>query len=229
VLNVFELRNRLFEYENKIPQQKIYEISLDMFDAINKFTINEIYMFRDSVSLDTKKEEEVKKWLNDYYNCCVVNGMYKDSYLEKIEVLKETIDEDLAKEIAKLYFIDPFIPAYHIAKLLGKDIKSTTEAMETVNKYFGFKDILEYINSIHISNEWDRMAQFSMIRNYTLSFIAMVIRLLKEFGGDIEKLISKKKAEYDEYLADLNTIIGIKSINLHPAMLLYDKLQKLTR
>ena len=229
VLNVFELRNRLFEYENKIPQQKIYEISLDMFDAINKFTINEIYMFRDSVSLDTKKEEEVKKWLNDYYNCCVVNGMYKDGYLEKIEVLKETIDEDLAKEIAKLYFIDPFIPAYHIAKLLGKDIKSTTEAMETVNKYFGFKDILEYINSIHISNEWDRMAQFSMIRNYTLSFIAMVIRLLKEFGGDIEKLISKKKAEYDEYLADLNTIIGIKSINLHPAMLLYDKLQKLTR
>ncbi len=227
VLDILNLRNQLFEYENRIPQIDIYKISLDMFDAINTFTINELYMFRDSVSLDTKKEEEVKKWLEDYYKCCVENGLYEEEYNKRVEKLSKIIDVDLARKIARLYFVDTFIPSYHIAKLLGKDIKTTTEAINTVEKYFGFKDLMDYIKSIHISNEWDRMAQFSMIKNYTLAGITVVIRLLKEFGGDIKKLIESRKKDYDNYIMDLNTIMGIKSINLHPAMLLYDKLQKI--
>jgi len=171
--------------------------------------------------------EIVKKWLEDYYFHCVENGLYADEYSKKVEELSKLIDEDLARKIGRLSFVETFIPAYHIAKLLGKDIKSTTEAISVVEKYFGLKDLMNYIKSIHISNEWDRMAQFSMIRNYTLASITVVIRLLKEFNGDIEKLIESRKGYYDNYITDLNTIMGIKSINLHPAMLLYDKLQKI--
>ncbi len=227
VLDILNLRNSLFEYENKIHQKDIYAISLDMFDAINNFTINELYMFRDRVSLDTKKEEEVRKWLNDYYKCCVEEGLYADAYSKRVKELSKLIDEDLAKRIARLHFVDTFIPAYHIAKLLGKDIKTATEAIDTVRKYFGLEDLMNYIKSIHISNEWDRMAQFSMIRNYTLAGITVVIRLLKEFNGDVKKFIESRKEDYENYITDFNTIMGIKSINLHPAMLLYDKLQKI--
>ncbi|WP_025270638.1 NAD-glutamate dehydrogenase [Hippea sp. KM1] len=227
VLDILNLRNELFEYENKIPQQEIYRISLDMFDAVNAFTINEIYMFRDGVSLDTKKEEEIRSWLGEYYQNCVEKGLYSEEYQKKVDELGGIIDKKLAKKIARLYFIDPFIPAYHIAKLLGKDIKSTVEALSVIDKSFGFKELKEYINSIHIANEWDRMAQFSVIRNYTLAEITMVIRLIKEFGGDIGAMIEAKRGVYEEYKTDLDTIMGIKSINLHPAMLLYDKLQKL--
>ncbi len=229
VLDILNLRNQLFTYENKIPQIEIYKISLDMFNAINNFTINELYMFRDGVSLDTKKEEEVKQWLDEYYSCCVENGLYAEEYEKRVGKLSKVIDEELARKIGRLYFVDTFIPAYHIAKLLGKDIKSTTEAIDTVEKYFGFRDLMNYINSIHISNEWDRMAQFSMIRNYKLASITVVIRLLKEFKGDIKKFIESKRDDYDSYITDLNTVMGIKSINLHPAMLLYDKLQKIFR
>ncbi|AEA33194.1 NAD-glutamate dehydrogenase [Hippea maritima] len=227
VLDILNLRNELFEYENKIPQQEIYKISLDMFDAVNSFTINEIYMFRDGVSLDTKKEEEIKGWLNDYYSTCVEEGLYHESYLKKVDDLKSVVDETLAKKIARLYFIEPFIPSYHIARLLGKDIKTTVEALDTIDRSFGFKELKGYINSIHIANEWDRMAQFSVIRNYILAEITMAIRLIKEFAGDINAMIESKREVYDEYKTDLDTIMGIKSINLHPAMLLYDKLQKL--
>ncbi|WP_035589480.1 NAD-glutamate dehydrogenase domain-containing protein [Hippea jasoniae] len=227
VLDILNLRNELFEYENKIPQQDIYRISLDMFNMINDFTINEIYMFRDSVSLDTKKEEEVKKWLEDYYACCVENGLYAAEYQKKTEGLSKLIDEDLAKRIARLYFVDKFIPAYHIARLLGKDIKTATEAIADVEEKFGFGKLMSYINSIHIANEWDRMAQFSIMRNYTLAKITMVIKLIKEFNRDIKAMINSKREFYDEYITDLNTIMGIKSTNLHPAMLLYDKLQRI--
>ncbi len=229
VLDILSLREELFGYENKIPQQDIYRLSLDMFDAINILTTNQLYLFGKSVSLDIKKENEVKKWLKDYINCCVVNGIFKEDYLRKVEELKGIVKEETAKKIAKLYFLNDFIPAFNIAGLLNKDLKDTVEAVETVNKYFGIRKIMDYISEIHISNEWDRMAQFSMIKNYTLTSVIVATKLMKEFNGDIDALIASKKSDYETYATELDTIMGIKSTNLHPAMLLYDKLQKIIR
>ncbi len=229
VLDVLDLREELFGYENKIPQQDIYKISLDIFDAINSLTINQLYLFGDSVSLDMKKEAEVKEWIKNYSKCCIENGIFKDAYLKKVDELKQIINEKLAKNIAKLYFLDDFIPAFNIAKLLNKDLKDVVNAIEAVYKYFGIKKILDYTKEIHISNEWDRLAQFSMIKNYTLSSVIMSTKLIKEFDGNIDVLIKSKKDDYKTYITDLNTIIGTKSTNLHPVMLIYDKLQKIIR
>ncbi len=229
ILNILELREELFLYENKIPQQEIYKISLDMFDAINSLTINQLYLFGDSVSLDMKKEAEVKEWIDNYSKCCIENGVFKEAYTNKVKELSEIIDEKLAKKIAKLYFLDDFIPAFNIAKLLNKDLKDVVDAIENVHKYFGIQKILDYTNGIHISNEWDRLAQFSMIKNYTLASVIMSTKLIKEFDGNINALIESKKKDYATYVTDLNTIIGTKSTNLHPIMLLYDKLQRIIR
>jgi len=229
VLDVLDLRERLFEHEESIAQQDIYNISLDIFDAINSLTINQLYLFGKSVSLDAKKEDEVKKWLGDYSKLCIENGIFKDRYNAKVEELSLKIDNKLAKDIAKVYFLDDFIPAFNIAKLLNKDLKGVVESIENVHKYFGISKILEYVKSVPISNEWDRLAQFSMIKNYTLSSVIVSTRLIKEFNGDMDLFIGSKKDEYDEYIKDLNTITGIKTINLHPTMLLYDKLQNILR
>ncbi len=229
VLDILSLRERLFEHENRIPQEYIYEISLDMFDAINSLTVHQLYLFGESVSLDSKKENEVKQWLDRYFKCCVVDGIFSDAYRRKITELSDIIDEDVAREIAKLYFIDDFIPAFSIANLLKKDLADVVRTIENVKENFGIGKIMEYINSIHIANEWDRMAQFSMIKNYTLSMIILSTKVMKEFGGDVDALIEQKRADFDAYTTELNTVMGIKSTNLHPAMLLYDKLQKIIR
>ena len=229
VLDVLALREELFSYEHKIPQKEIYRLSLDMFDAINSMTINQLYLFGKSVSLDIKKENEVKKWLDDYSACCIENGIFKDKYAEKVKELSEIVGAKTAKKIAKLYFLDNFIPAFNIAGLLNKNLKDVVEAIETIHKYFGINKIMDYIKGIYISNEWDRMAQFSMIKNYTLTYVILSTKLMKEFNGDINALIDSNKADYDTYITELNTIMGIKSTNLHPAMLLYDKLQKILK
>ncbi len=229
VMDILSLREELFDYENKIPQQDIYRLSLDMFDAINTLTINQLYLFGKSVSLNIQKENEVKQWLANYIECCVENGLFKDNYLNKVKELSSIVREETAKKIAKLYFLNDFIPAFNIAGLLNKDLKDVVEAVETVNRYFGIKKIMNYINNIHISNEWDRMAQFSMIKNYTLTSVIVSTKLMKEFNGDISALIASKRNDYETYATELNTIMGIKSTNLHPAMLLYDKLQRIIR
>ncbi len=229
VLDILSLREELFKYENKIPQQDIYRLSLDMFDAINTLTINQLYLFGKSVSLDIKKENEVRKWLKEYMACCVEDGIFKDAYISKVEELKNIVNEKTAEKIAKLYFLNDFIPAFNIAGLLNKNLKDAVDAVERVNQYFGIKKIMDYINKIHISNEWDRMAQFSMIKNYTLTSVILATKLMKEFNGDVDALIASKKTDYDTYATELNTIMGIKSTNLHPAMLLYDKLQRIIR
>ncbi len=229
VLDIISLREELFSYENKIPQEHIYKLSLDMFDAINTLTTNQLYLFGKSVSLDIKKENEVKQWLDEYMKCCVEDGIFKEAYIQKVNELKGIVKEKTAKKIAKLYFLDNFIPAFNIAGLLKKNLKDVVEAVETVNKYFGIKKIMDYINAIHISNEWDRMAQFSMIKNYTLTSVIVATKLMKEFNGDIKALIASKQSDYDIYNTELNTIMGIKSTNLHPVMLLYDKLQRMIR
>ncbi len=229
VMDILSLREELFDYENKIPQQDIYRLSLDMFDAINTLTINQLYLFGKSVSLNIQKENEVKQWLANYIECCVENGLFKDNYLNKVKELSSIVREETAKKIAKLYFLNDFIPAFNIAGLLNKDLKDVVEAVETVNRYFGIKKIMNYINNIHISNEWDRMAQFSMIKNYTLTSAIVSTKLMKEFNGDISALIASKRNDYETYATELNTIMGIKSTNLHPAMLLYDKLQRIIR
>ncbi len=229
ILDVLDLREELFSYENKIPQQDIYKISLDIFDAINTLTINQLYLFGDSVSLDLKQETEVKEWIKNYSKCCIENGVFKNDYQSKVKELSSIIDEKLAKKIAKLYFLTDFIPAFNIAKLLNKDLNNVVNAIESVHKYFGIQKILDYTNNIHIANEWDRLAQFSMIKNYTLSSVIMSTKLIKEFNGDINALIKSKQKIYNSYTSDLNTIIGTKSTNLHPVMLLYDKLQKMLK
>ncbi len=229
VLDVLSLREELFSYENKIPQNDVYRISLDVFDAINTLTISQLYLFGKSVSLDTKKENEVKEWLKNYFAFCVEKGVFKEDYEAKIKELKGSIEEKFARKVAKLYFLHDFIPAFNIAKLLNKDLKDVVEAIELSNRYFGIKKILDYTNGINISNEWDRLAQFSMIRNYTLASVIVSTKLIKEFNGNINDLIKSKEKDYREYITDLNTITGTKAANLHPIMLLYDKLQRIIR
>ncbi len=229
VLDILSMRESLFKHENKIPQSKIYRISLDMFDTINSLTVHQLYLFGGSISLDTKKENEVREWLKRYWDCCVENGIFAESYKEKVEQLSKVIDRKTAADIARLYFIDDFIPAFNIANLLKKELKDVVETIESVKKNFGIGKILDYINSIHIANEWDRLAQFSMTRNYILGSIILSTKTMKEFNGDVEALIDSKKEDYKAYTTELNTIMGTKSTNLHPVMLLYDKLQKIIK
>ncbi len=229
VLDVIPLRNRLFGYEKSISQKDIYKIALGIFDAIDTFAVNQLILVGPNVSLDTSMESEVKEWLREYIDLTVENGIFREKFLWRVEELSKLIDEELACEIAKLDFLDHFIPAYNITKLLNKDFRGVIESIENVKTLFGFDKIFRFIYDVPILNDWDRLAQFSILRNYIVSSAIVSTKVIKEFNSDADSFIRDKQELYNEYIRNLNTIVGSKPTNLHPIMLLYDKLQKLVQ
>ncbi len=228
ILNALEIREELFSYENKISQTDIYKISLDIFDSIHTLTIYQLYLFG-SASLDKKRIEEVKSFFEDYKTQCIANGVFKVQFHEKVDYLSKFVNKDFSKKIANLYFLDDFIPAFNISRLLKKNITEVVESIENVKNLFGLKKIMDYINRVPISNEWDRLAQFSIIKNYIRSSVIISTKIVKEFDGNANAFIKSNENIFEEYINDLNAVMGIRSTNLHPAMLLYDKLQKIIK
>ena len=228
ILDVLGIKEKLFSYENKIPQNDIYRISLDIFDSIHTLTIYQLYLFG-SASLDKKRIEEVKIFFENYKTQCIINGVFKEQFKEKVDYLSKFVNEEFAKKIANLYFLEDFIPAFNISRLLKKNITEVVESIENARNLFGLKKIMDYINTVPISNEWDRLAQFSIIKSYIRSSVIISTKIVKEFDGNAEAFIKSKENIYEEYINDLNTVMGIHPTNLHPAMLLYDKLQKIIK
>jgi glutamate dehydrogenase len=66
-----------------------------------------------------------------------------------------------------------------------------------------------------------------MIKKYTISLVKITIKILNDFSGNTEALIAAKKTLYDTYISQLNDISKLAANNLHPVLLLYDKLESL--
>ena len=89
--------------------------------------------------------------------------------------------------------------------------------------------IIENVKSIPITNEWDRRAQLWMIKNYLLACSTLTMKAVKEFNGDVQKLVDSRKEEYEILARKFASLRGISIENLHPFVLLYDTLQAILR
>ncbi|MGC9168744.1 MAG: hypothetical protein ACP5GK_07510, partial [Desulfurella sp.] len=125
----------------------------------------------------------------------------------------------------QFYFMDDFILAYYITRKTDKNFIQVVQTIEKTNEVFGFQKVIDYVNSIRIVNEWDRFAQFSMVRKYTMAMVKISMKILNEYNGDTQALINAKKTFFDNYTNQLNSISTLSANNLHPVLLLYDRLE----
>ncbi|MGC9169070.1 MAG: hypothetical protein ACP5GK_09225, partial [Desulfurella sp.] len=68
-------------------------------------------------------------------------------------------------------------------------------------------------------------AQFSMIRKYTMAMVKISMKILNEYDSSIQALLNAKKTFFDSYINQLNSISTLSANNLHPVLLLYDRLE----
>lgn len=223
LLDVQNIRNQIFSYETKVNQSTLYNTIIDMFYAVERFAINQIYLFGDSM-IEYVYKQEILSYLEYYKENAIKDGVFKERFEKKVKELSSFFDSNLAQAIATLYFIDDFILAYYVTRKTDKNFIKAIETMENLNVTFGIQRTIDYINSIRITNEWDRFAQLLMIKKYVIFLVKLTMKTLTEFDGNIEVLVASKKKLYEAYIQELNTISKLSSNNLHPVMLLYDKI-----
>ncbi len=227
LLDVQNIRNEIFSYEGKVNQSTIYKTIIDMFYAVERFAINQIYLFGDSI-IEYVYKQEMLSYLEYYKENAVKEGIFKERFQIKTKELSSFFDTKLSQHIATLYFIDDFILAYYVTRKTDKNFIKAAETMEKLNAAFGIQKTIDYINSIRITNEWDRFAQFSMVKKYILFLVKLAMKVLTDLDGDIDAFIASRKKMYDSYMQELNTISKLSSNNLHPVILLYDKLEQMS-
>ncbi|OSS41991.1 NAD-specific glutamate dehydrogenase large form [Desulfurella amilsii] len=226
LLDVQNIRNEIFTHEGKINQAVIYQTIIDMFYAVERFATNQLYLFGDSI-IEYVYKQEILGYMGYYIDNSIKEGVFKSKYEEKTKELSAYFSKELSEKIAQIYFIDDFILAYYITRKTDKNFIQSVQTIEKVNEIFGFQKVINYISSIRIVNEWDRFAQFSMIKKYTMSLVKITIKILNDFSGNTEALIAAKKTLFDSYISQLNDISKLAANNLHPIVLLYDKLESL--
>lgn len=226
LLDVQNIRNEIFSYEGKINQEIIYNTIIDMFYAVERFATNQLYLFGDSI-IEYVYKQEILGYMGYYLDNAIKEGVFKTKYEEKTKELSKHFSKELSEKIAQIYFIDDFILAYYITRKTDKNFIQSIQAIEKVNETFGFQKVINYISSIRIVNEWDRFAQFSMIKKYTMYLVKITMKILNDFQGNTEALITAKKTLFDSYISQLNDISKLSANNLHPVLLLYDKLENL--
>ncbi|HHS48519.1 MAG TPA: hypothetical protein ENM99_01465 [Desulfurella acetivorans] len=226
LLDVQNIRNEIFSHEGKTNQSVIYQTIIDMFYAVERLATNQLYLFGDSI-IEYVYKQEILGNMGYYIDNAIKEGVFKSKYEEKTKELSEYFSKELSEKIAQIYFIDDFILAYYITRKTGKNFIQSVQTIEKVNETFGFKKVINYIGSIRIVNEWDRFAQFSMIKKYTMSLVKITIKILNDFSGNTEALTAAKKTLFDSYISQLNDISKLAANNLHPIVLLYDKLESL--
>ena len=229
LVNLVDVRDRLFKEENKVSQDLIYRLCMDMFMSVELMATQEIYLFGRNISLDKKHIEEAKQCFNEFNKKCI-GGLFKDAFLDKAdELIKEGIDKDVALEVAKFYFVEDFIPAFNISKLLQKDLEDVVGTITKIKETFFISKIIEDVKNAPVTNEWDRKAQLWMVKNYFLAASTLTMKAVKEFNGDVQKLVDSKREEYETLVSKFASLRGISIGNLHPFVLLYDTLQAILR
>lgn len=229
VTGLVDVRTKLFEEENKIPQDFIYALCIDMFMSVELMATQEIYLLGKNISIDKKHIEEAKQCFNEFNKKCI-GGLFKDAFLDKVdELIKKGLNKDTAADVAKFYFVEYFVSAFNISKLLQKDLKGVVRAITEIRETFFISKIIENVKSIPITNEWDRRAQLWMIKNYLLACSTLTMKAVKEFDGDVQKLVDSRKEEYEILARKFASLRGISIENLHPFVLLYDTLQAILR
>ncbi len=226
LLDVQDIRNEIFSYENKVDQSFIYQTIIDMFYAIERFATNQIYLFGDSV-IEYVYKQEMLNYLEYYKENAIRDGIFKSKFENKVKELSKYFSKDLSERIAYNYFIDDFILAYYITRKTDKNFILTIETIEKINEKFGIQKTIDYINSIRVVNEWDRFAQFSMIKKYVFFIVKLTMKILSDFNGNVDALVAAKKQIFEDYTGRLNTTSKLSANNLHPVLLLYDKLEEL--
>ncbi|MEO1783799.1 NAD-glutamate dehydrogenase domain-containing protein [Thermodesulfobium sp. 4217-1] len=226
LLDVQDIRNEIFSYENKVDQSFIYQTIIDMFYAIERFATNQIYLFGDSV-IEYVYKQEMLNYIEYYKENAIRDGIFKSKFENKVKELSKYFSKDLSERIAYNYFIDDFILAYYITRKTDKNFILTIETIEKINEKFGIQKTIDYINSIRVVNEWDRFAQFSMIKKYVFFIVKLTMKVLSDFNGNVDALVAAKKQIFEDYTGRLNTTSKLSANNLHPVLLLYDKLEEL--
>ncbi|WP_448589420.1 NAD-glutamate dehydrogenase domain-containing protein [Thermodesulfobium sp.] len=226
LLDVQNIRNEIFSYENKLEQSFIYQTIIDIFYAIERFAINQIYLFGDSI-IEYVYKQEMLNYLDYYKENAIKDGIFKSKFENKLKELSKYFSKDLSERIAYNYFIDDFILAYYITRKTDKNFILAIETIEKIKEKFGIQKTIDYVNSIRVINEWDRFAQFSMIKKYVLFVVRLAIKILSDFNGNLEALVTAKRQIFEDYNNRLNTVSKLSANNLHPVLLLYDKLEEL--
>ncbi|PMP86443.1 MAG: hypothetical protein C0174_01585, partial [Thermodesulfobium narugense] len=226
LLDVQNIRNEVFLYENKVEQTLIYQTIIDIFYAIERFATNQIYLFGDSI-IEYVFKQEMLNYLEYYKENTIKDGIFKSKFENKVKELSKYFTEELSEKIAYNYFIDDFILAYYITRKTDKNFILTIETIERINERFGIQKTIDYINFIRVVNEWDRFAQFSMIKKYVLFIVKLTIKVLSDFNGNVDAFVAAKKQIFEDYNERLNTTSKLSASNLHPVLLLYDKLEEL--
>ncbi|PMP67941.1 NAD-glutamate dehydrogenase domain-containing protein [Desulfurella multipotens] len=224
LLDVQNIRNEIFSFEDKIDQSVIYNTIIDMFYAVEKFATNQLYLFGDSI-IEYVYKQEILGYMDYYVENTIKEGVFKSKYEEKTKELSKYFSKELAEKIAQFYFMDDFILAYYITRKTDKNFIQVVQTIEKTNEVFGFQKVIDYVNSIRIVNEWDRFAQFSMIRKYTMAMVKISMKILNEYDSSIQALLNAKKTFFDSYISQLNSISTLSANNLHPVLLLYDRLE----
>jgi glutamate dehydrogenase len=53
------------------------------------------------------------------------------------------------------------------------------------------------------------------------------MKILSDFNGNVDALVAAKRQTFEDYSGRLNTTSKLSANNLHPVLLLYDKLEEL--
>ncbi|MBN2644609.1 MAG: NAD-glutamate dehydrogenase [Desulfuromonadaceae bacterium] len=227
VLRAQDLRQQLFDLDNRLPGEEQYRWLMAIEDAL--MTLCD-WSLRQHRYADMRQLPLLQQTVAQYttlLSSVVSSTLWQDCHQQLEQLEQHGFSPQSALELVSLPFLDNLIPLIWLMERTGNDLHSLAVTLNDVMETFRIAFLLESLTRVPERDRWDHRTA-SLLRGRLMEAVfALVEKVMSEHQGNLDSLVSMNRRSMQRYKQYLDLLAKEKMLNFHPVMVVLDQIQKL--